>query len=100
MKRTRKQTFAIVGAVILSLYISGYGFSRTNHQIVHRISVAGGSYSSHSVVGGDAWFIGAAINGLIAGIYTPLRYVELAYWHIRQPLDSPRLIEERNRKSR
>jgi len=82
----------------LSIYTAGYGLFRVGHQIVHRSSVAGDRFSSHSVEGGDAWFIGASINSSIALIYTPLRYVELAYWHFRQPLDRPLTVAERNRR--
>jgi len=45
--------FLILGGILLGTYLAGYVFFRVNHQIVHRSSVAGGTYSSHSVEGGD-----------------------------------------------
>ncbi len=90
---------AVAGILILGLYLAGYVFFRVHHQIVHRSSVAGGTYSSHSVEGGDGIMAGAAINGLIALAYTPLRYVEIGYWRIRQPLNSPLSEAERRRRA-
>ncbi|MDR3405474.1 MAG: hypothetical protein P4L99_23465 [Chthoniobacter sp.] len=90
---------AVAGIVIFGTYLSGYVFFRANHQIIHRSSVAGGTYSSHSVEGGDGIMAGAAINGVIAFVYTPLRYVEMGYWQFRQPLDSPLSEVERRRRA-
>jgi hypothetical protein len=99
LKTDRKQILIIAGVVLLGAYLSGYVFFRTHHQIIHRSSVAGGTYSSHSVEGGDGIMAGAAINGLIAFVYTPLRYIEMGYWRVRQPLDSPLSAAERQRRA-
>jgi hypothetical protein len=43
-------------------------------------------YSAHDVVEGDARL--ASPNPLIAAFYTPLRYIELAYWRRAKPIGS------------
>lgn len=68
-------------------YLAGYAFFRVNHQIVHRTMSSGGVCTYHEVDGGDAWAVGASINAAIAAAYTPLRWIELACWHVLQPIN-------------
>ena len=99
MKASRPRVFAVAGIVLLGAYFAGYALVRSGRLIVHRSSVAGDRYASHSVEPGDARLAGGYINGVVALIYTPLRYAELGYWHLRQPLDSPLSEAERRRRS-
>ncbi len=73
----------------LCLYGGSYGFFRMNHQIIHRTASSCGRNTLHAVDGGDAALIGAAVNGTIAAFYSPLRWLEEAYWHIKDPVWRP-----------
>ncbi|MEP6671247.1 MAG: hypothetical protein ABJF10_18945 [Chthoniobacter sp.] len=96
---SRKPILTVVCCIILGIYLAGYAFLRVEIQIVHRSSVAGGNYYSHSVEVSDGIMASATINDLIALAYTPLRYVEIGYWRLRQPLDSPLSEGERRRRA-
>jgi hypothetical protein len=81
----RSRLFKRLGLFLLVLYLDGYVVFRVEHQMVHHLAVAAAAVSAHRVEAGDAWFIGAAINGSIALAYTPLRYLETAFWYLWQP---------------
>jgi hypothetical protein len=82
--------WAVLPAVVLLvLYTLGYGFFRSSHQIIHRIAGVDGTYTLHAIEGGDAALLGAVINAEIAAFYTPLRWLELAYWNVMHPVGSP-----------
>lgn len=82
-----KKVLTWVAAVVLLLYCSGYVVCRTTKLIVHKTMDSGGKYTNHSVIHGDAKL--ASPNTGIAAFYTPLRYVELGYWHLVKPIGSP-----------
>lgn len=54
--------------------------------IVHTSMNAGDEYTLHDVVAGDAKL--ASPNILIAGFYTPLRYLERGGWYLVKPVGS------------
>ena len=89
MKRYRIAVLLL--AFVLVVYCLGYGVSRQSHFIVHTASYTNDTkgnpiYSAHNVVEGDAKF--ATPNPLMAAFYTPLRYIELAYWRGAKPIGS------------
>lgn len=84
-------------ASFLIAYTLCYGLIRfRTNMIIHSSSISGCNYSSHSVVPGDSGLIGYAINSGLALVFTPLRLLELSYWYLVQPVDSP--ISEEDRK--
>ena len=89
MKRYRIPILLL--AFLLVVYCLGYGVSRQSHFIVHITTHSYDTngnpiYTAHDVVEGDAKF--ASPNPLIAAFYTPLRYIELAYWRAAKPIGS------------
>lgn len=81
---TRRKRILIVAA--LGIYCLGYAVMRTRHMIVHTSMNAGDEYTFHDVVEGDAKL--ASPNVLIAGFYTPLRYLERGCWYLVKPVGS------------
>lgn len=75
----------ILGAALL-VYCAGYALCRKRQIIVHRSSCAAAQYTSHEVSDGDAKI--ASLNPQLAAFYTPLRYLELFYWHQVRPIGS------------
>ncbi|AFY54485.1 hypothetical protein Riv7116_1946 [Rivularia sp. PCC 7116] len=65
-------------------------------RIVHSTGTSGCNYATHFVVPGDSSVISYTINANLALLFTPLRLLELAYWNLAQPVDSP--ISEEDRK--
>jgi hypothetical protein len=89
MKRFR--IAILILAFLLVVYCLGYGVSRQSHLIVHITAYSRDTnghpiYTAHDVVEGDAKF--ASPNPLIAAFYTPLRYIEVAYWRRAKPVGS------------
>jgi hypothetical protein len=70
-------------------YCVGYVVFRYQHLIVHYASTAGDCYSQHSVEAGSARLAGATINGYIALLYGPLRYIERDLWNWYHPAGFP-----------
>ncbi|MEM9926443.1 MAG: hypothetical protein AAF915_22270 [Cyanobacteria bacterium P01_D01_bin.50] len=64
--------------------------------IVHVSGVSDCNYATHDVVAGDSIFTGYIINSGLAFFFTPLRLLELGYWNVVQPVNSP--ISEKDRK--
>ncbi|MDX6696129.1 MAG: hypothetical protein QOF02_3732 [Blastocatellia bacterium] len=71
---------------MLLLYCVGYAVCRVNRRIVHYTASVDGKCSFHDVDAGDAKMDGTL--AAIAAFYTPLRYVELAFWKIAKPAGS------------
>ena len=55
-----------------------------NKSIVHYTATAGGTCSFHGVDAGDRKIFSVA--PVLAAVYTPLRYAELACWKLARPL--------------
>ncbi len=82
MSRRRTRICLITG-VLLALYSVGYLGVRLNHTLVHQIAAnAAGNYLWHGV---DSYYFD---KPRLAAFYTPLRYVELGFWHLVHPLGS------------
>lgn len=95
--KARRTTVFIIIAALLAVYAGGYISARRNYRMVHYISYVDGSYTMHDVAGGDAQLFGSTFNGYIALFCTPLRYVEIAFWHIAHPLGSHLTVTHRQR---
>ncbi len=72
----------LIVALVFSLYFMGYAFCRRAKMIVHYTSSVSGKVTMHQVEAGDAKL--ASPNPLIAGIYTPLRWLETRAWNFFQ----------------
>ena len=78
----------IVGA----LYISGYGYARSNHYLVHYSGFVNNQTDNHRIAVGD---LGLGINpsAQIAGVsywvFSPLRWIESKYWYLQHPVGQP-----------
>lgn len=94
--KARRKCIAFVTGVLLALYCLGYVGVRLSHQLVHYISCNdSGNYAQHDVIGGYAPVTGEGLNAPLAGFYTPLRYVELGWWHLAHPLGSPLTADQK-----
>jgi hypothetical protein len=69
--------------LFLIVYSAGYVVCRLNKSIVHSAAQVDGKCTAHEVVAGD--FKMTNLPSLMAGLYTPLRYVELGAWKIVKP---------------
>ncbi len=91
--KTRRKRICLVIGILLALYCLGYVGARLNHHIVHYISCdASGVYIWHDVADAHGYEVtdtGAIMNARIAAFYTPLRKLELGWWHLARPLGSP-----------
>lgn len=88
----------LVVGVLLVFYVVGYISARRNHRVVHYISYgADGCYTMHDVAGGDAQLFGSIINARVALFYIPLRYAEIACWHVVHPIGSALTTAHRQR---
>lgn len=67
----------------VSIYFFGYIFCRHTKMIVHYTSYSVGKVTLHQVEAGDAKL--ASPNPIVAGIYTPLRWLETRAWNLYQP---------------
>ena len=81
-----KRWLLIALSVLLVVYCLGYGFYRKEKWIVHYAASVDGKCTFHDVNAADVKMGGAADT--VAALYTPLRYVELAYWKITKPVGS------------
>lgn len=82
MKRHRQ----LLIVSVVGVYALGYVLLRVQHVIVHTSMNAGDEYTLHDVVAGDAKL--ASPNGLMAGLYTPLRSLERGGWYLAKPVGS------------
>lgn len=87
MTKNRVRLAVLVLGVLLFVYCVGYMLCRRSSAIVHRASCAGGEYSSHDVIAGDAKIV--SFNSELEALYTPLRYLEIVYWRLKKPIGSP-----------
>ena len=68
-------------------YILGYLFARKNQWIVHSVVRDNSNrYMEHSVISGDGMFLGAIFKGYTTALYSPLRFLEVKYWYMQQPI--------------
>jgi hypothetical protein len=82
-KRKFKRKLMVAMLALVLVYSLGYVFCRTNKWIVHSTSNVGGKCSGHQVNSGD--FKLNLMPSTAAGLYTPLRYLELGVWMIIKP---------------
>lgn len=68
----------------------------TTDSIVHGVGTSSCTYYYHKVEPGDSGIIGLLINGQLALLFTPLRWLEVQYWYLVQPPGSP--LTEKHRK--
>lgn len=86
------QWLILIAIVLLGAYLCGYGVARHRQLLVHRAAYANGKTDSHRIDTGD-WGNGFNPNSHLAQIcywgFSPLRWIEAGYWHLRHPVDSP-----------
>lgn len=83
MKSTNRRRIILILLAVIILYSAGYIICRLNKSIVHSASAVGGKCTGHDVTAGDY-----KMNNLppvLAALYTPLRYAELAVWKLVKP---------------
>lgn len=73
-------------------YPACYGLARAKHQIVHTRAQTSDAHghqvvSKHGVVAGDGKW--SPLPGLVAIVFTPLRWAELAFWYVIEPEGKP-----------
>lgn len=86
LRRILKRKLILILACLLLIYSLGYGVCRYQRWIVHYTASADGKCTYHGVAEGD-YKLGS-MNQAATVLYTPLRYVELAYWKLREPVGS------------
>ena len=84
--RKLKRWPLLIFVSLLALYCLGYGYYRHKKWIVHYTASVDGKCTSHDINAADVKMGGGA--NLVAAFYTPLRYVELAFWKVTKPMGS------------
>jgi hypothetical protein len=83
----RIKRFLILGIAVLALfYATGYVVCRLDKSIVHYTASVDGKCTFHGVDSADVKIASPA--PALAAFYTPLRYLEIAFWKIRKPAGS------------
>ncbi|MDY6897315.1 MAG: hypothetical protein SWZ49_04460 [Cyanobacteriota bacterium] len=92
-----KKLITKIAAGTVIAYISSYAVIRlTTNTIVHGVGTSSCTYYYHTVQAGDSGIIGFLVNASFALVYTPLRWLEVQYWYVAQPVGSP--LSEKHRK--
>jgi len=83
--------FLIVMLVLLTAYVGMYLYVRQHHWLIHKSGFAFGMTDNHSVIMGDPAHVDVSWRrrSIAYLVFTPLRYVETAYWYVRYPKDEP-----------
>ena len=93
-----KKLITKIAAGFVIAYISSYAVIRlTNYSIVHGVGTSSCTYYYHTVEPGDSGIIGLLINGQLALLFTPLRWLEVRYWYVVQPVGSQLTQEDKKR---
>lgn len=85
-KSTLIRRLVLVVLAILIVYTAGYVVCRLNKSIVHSAASVDGKCTAHEVTAGDSKMNN--VPSLMAGFYTPLRYIEIGVWKIVKPAGS------------
>ncbi len=93
----KKLITKIAAGFVFAYTLSYVGIRLTTNAIVHGSGTSSCTYIYHSVVPGDSGMIGLLINGQLALLFTPLRWLEVQYWYVVQPVGSPLSEEDRKR---
>ncbi|BAY84091.1 hypothetical protein NIES267_35870 [Calothrix parasitica NIES-267] len=92
-----KKLITRIAAGFVTAYVSSYAAIRlTTNSIVHGVGTSSCTYYYHTVEPGDSGIIGLLINGQLALLFTPLRWLEVQYWYLVQPVGSP--LSEKHQK--
>ncbi len=81
-----KRRSFVLCLTLFTVYCGFYLYIRSNHWIVHRSGFAFGNTDNHRVGFGRVATTQRQIAYLV---YTPLRWAETAYWHLRYPVGKP-----------
>lgn len=82
-KSKSKRRLLLIFILLVLAYSAGYVICRLNKSIVHSAASVGGKCTGHDVTAGD--FKMNNLPSMMAGFYTPLRYIELGVWKIIKP---------------
>ena len=92
-----KKLITTIAAGFVIAYISSYAAIRFKARaIVHGVGTSDCTYYYHTVEGGDLGALGGLITLPLALLFTPLRWLEVQYWYVVQPVGSP--LSEKHRK--
>lgn len=92
----KKNLTKIAVGFVIAYTLSYVGIRLTSNSIVHGSGTSGCTYYYHSVEPGDSGIIGLLINGQLALLFTPLRWLEVRYWYAVQPVGSQ--LSEQDKK--
>jgi hypothetical protein len=87
----------IAAGFVIAYTLSYVGIRLTTNTIVHGSGTSSCTYVYHNVTSGDSGIIGFLINGQLALLFTPLRWLEVQYWYLVQPVGSPLSEEDKKR---
>ena len=93
----KKLITKIAACSIIAYNLSYVGIRLTTNIIVHGFGTSSCTYYYHNVEPGDSGTIGLLINGQLAFLFTPLRWLEVKYWYVVQPVGSQLSEEDRQR---
>lgn len=80
----------IVVLFLAGAYCAGYLYVRHNHWMIHRSGYAFGNTAQHHIALADPGHSPHPPEVAVAWyLFTPLRYIETAYWYWRYPTDEP-----------
>lgn len=85
-KSKLRRRLILIVVLFLIVYSAGYVICRLNKSIVHSAASVDGKCTAHEVHAGDSKMTN--MPSLMAGFYTPLRYVELGVWKVTKPQGS------------
>ena len=93
----KKLITKIAACSIIAYTLSYVGIRLTTNTIVHGSGTSSCTYYYHNVEPGDSGIIGLLINGQLALLFTPLRWLEVRYWYVVQPVGSQLSEEDQKR---
>ena len=93
----KKLITKIAAGFVIAYILSYVGIRLTTNIIVHGSGTSGCTYYYHNVEPGDSGIIGLLINGQLALLFTPLRWLEVRYWYVVQPVGSQLTQEDKKR---
>ena len=89
--QSRRPSLGLALLIAALIYCGGYVYCRVTHRIIHRQGYGGHTVATHSVEGylGDGDPRYAAAFEVLDLALTPLRYLELGWWHLVRPIGQP-----------
>ena len=93
----KKNIPKIIAGFVIAYTLSYVWIRLTSNTIVHGSGTSSCTYYYHSVEPGDLGVLGPLITAPTALLFTPLRWLEVQYWYVVQPVGSQLSEEDKKR---